>query len=128
MNDIEAPQFYDAQNIDILTHELHKAGFYNLSQLVKEQFQKIKDLEVEMEESVEAASEQGYESGYEEGQKDAQEYKARDAEHFADWFLNEFEPENKKKIKFKTINQQTFVIMTDSDYEQLKKQFHSMCD
>lgn len=128
MNDIEAPQFYDAQNIDLLVAELHKHGLYNLSELIKNQFEEISNHESEIEEAVEAANDQSYQSGYDDAMCDRETHGGGKAEEFASWFLREFEPESKKKLKFKMICGTNFVILTESDYDELKNQFHKMCD
>lgn len=127
MQDINPPQFYDKQNIDDLIHSIHRAGFYNLSQLIKEQFQKIKELETEVEETRESAYDQGCEDERANAWEDFQ-YDNSNVENFASWYLKEFEPEHKKKIKFKTIGDTTFVIMTEDNYNFLKNEFHKQLD
>ena len=99
MNDIEAPQFYDAQNIDELIANLHRAGLYNLSQLVKNQFEAIANHESEIEDAVEAANDQSYQSGFEDGQQAAREYNGGESEAYASWFLNIFAPEDRKNTR-----------------------------
>lgn len=125
--DINAPGYYDDQNIDELIHSIHKAGLYNLSEYLKLLYCQVKELESEVEEARTEQWESSYNDGYSDGSEEARQDNSK-VENFASWYLREFEPENKKKIKFKTIGETTFVIMTESDYDDLKSEFHKQCD
>ena len=128
MQDINNPTFYLPKDAHDIAHALHNAGLHNVGQLIKSLFEQIAELEIDLEEKVEAASEEGFQNGLDAAQDD---YYGRDSEkanEFATWFLREFEPESKKKIKTKEIGNTRFIIMTEEDYDDLKSVFHKMCD
>jgi len=121
MEDILQPKFYEPSDAADLKHLLAKAGLFNVGQLIQHLFERVAELESEVEEL-----EDRYDYEYEFREAEADLDKIREGRNtFALYFNSEFE---RNCVKYKTIGGTTFAIIKDEDLEELKSRFHSELD